>query len=54
MRAVILALVLGFGLAAATSAVASACQYHASMASNDPSAPAQTAEAQPATDQATY
>jgi hypothetical protein len=54
MRASILALLLGFGLAAATSAIASACQYHAAMASSDQSAPTQTAEAQSATDQGSY
>jgi hypothetical protein len=54
MRAILVTLLIGLGLAAAASVAASACQYHAAMASNDQSAPTQTAEAQPATGQGSY
>ena len=54
MRATILALLLGCGLAAAALSAASACQYHAAMAANDQSAPTETAQAQPAADEGSY
>lgn len=44
MRSTFIALLFGFGLMAATSAPAPACQFHATTASNDQTT--QTAQAQ--------
>ena len=54
MRSTIIAFLFGLGLAAATSAPAPACQFHATTAANDQTSPPQTADAQQPSQDVSY